>query len=252
VSGPSRENPLRIGLFGRGRLGAAIAARLADRSDAQLVWQCTREAPPRDAVDVAIEASSGAVVADRLAWALERRVHLVVGSTGWDLPDMADRVGDRIGVVTAPNFSLGVALLRRLSLVLARFAALDPAIDPYLVEHHQAKKKDAPSGTAKLLLATLLEGCPRKTAWKIGGPLAPNDLSVAVMRAGHTYSEHRVGLDAPAEVLELVHTARSAAAFADGAIAAAHWAMAHAGVSTMDDVAAAVLDPLFTGLGGSS
>lgn len=237
---------LRIGLFGNGRLGAAIAAHLGPR----LAWQVTREAPPGTPIDVAIEASSGSAVAARLDWALQRQVPLVIGSTGWQLPDLAERVGRRIGVVTAPNFSLGVALLRRLSLALARFAALDATRDPYLIEHHQAKKHDAPSGTAKLLAATLLDGCPRKQNWRLGGPLADNELSVAVLRAGSTYSEHLVGIDAPAEVIELRHTARSAAAFAAGALAAAEWIRDKQGVFTMDDVARTVLDPLFRGLAG--
>lgn len=236
----------RIGLFGKGRLGNAIAARLGDR----LAWHVARQEPPAERVDVAIEASSGDAVPARLAWALEHGTPLVIGSTGWDLPDLAARVGDRIGVVTAPNFSLGIALLRRFALVLARFAALDPARDPYLVEHHRREKHDAPSGTAKLLAATVLDGCPQKRAWSVGGPLQPDELSVAVVRAGSTYSEHRVGIDAPAEVIELVHTARSAAAFADGALAAAAWIRGRRGVFTMDDVAASALDPLFAGLEG--
>lgn len=238
--------PLRIGLFGKGRLGSAIAARAGD----QLAWHVTREVPPTGRADVAIEASSGDAVAARLDWALATGTALVIGSTGWQLPDLRERVGDRIGVVTAPNFSLGVALLRRFTLVLARFCALDPARDPYLVEHHQARKHDAPSGTARLLAATLLDGCPRKTSWSLGGPLRDDELSVGVLRAGTTYSEHRVGMDAPAEVLELRHTARSAAAFADGALAAAHFVAGLRGVFTMDDVAGNGLDPLFAGLAG--
>lgn len=242
------NEPLRIGLFGNGRLGGAIAAHLGSR----MAWQVTREAPPHADVDVAIEASKGPAVAGRLEWALEHGVPLVIGSTGYDIPDLDERVGDRIGVVLAPNFSLGVALLRRLSLVLARFAARDEQLDPYLVEHHQARKLDAPSGTAKLLAQTLLEGCPRKTGWTIGGPVQPDELSVGVMRAGHTYSEHRVGIDAPAEVLELRHTARSALAFADGALVAAQWLRGKKGVFTMEDVTATVLDPLFDGLSGAA
>lgn len=238
---------LQIGLFGTGRLGSAIAAR----AGGQLAWSVTRDAPPAGA-DVAIEASSGKVVPERLAWAIETGTPLVIGSTGYDVPDLAQRVGDRIGVVTAPNFSLGVALLRRFSLVLARFCDLDPDRDPYIVEHHHAAKHDAPSGTARLIAETILEGCSRKTAWSLGGPLAPHELSVAPIRAGSTYSEHRIGVDAPAEIIELVHTARSAAAFADGAIAAAHWIHNRKGVYTMDDVAQGVLDPLFAGLGPSA
>lgn len=241
-------NALRIGLFGRGRLGAAIASRLGG----DCLWQVTREAPPATKVDVAIEVSSGLTVASRVDWAVATGTPLVIGSTGWDLPDLATRVADRIGVVTAPNFSLGVALMRRFSLVLARFCARSESLDPYVIEHHQAKKHDAPSGTAKLLAATVLAGCPRKRAWAVGGPLQPEQLSVAVVRAGSTYSEHRVGMDAPAEVLELVHTARSAAAFVDGALAAAHWVRGRKGVFSMEDVAGAVLDPLFTGLDGAA
>ncbi|MEO6596998.1 MAG: dihydrodipicolinate reductase C-terminal domain-containing protein [Planctomycetota bacterium] len=237
-----------MGLFGQGRLGSAIAKRLGD----DLTWQVAREQPPTPRVEVAIEASSGTTVPQRIEWALATGTPLVIGSTGWSVPDLAERVGDRIGVVTAPNFSLGVALLRRFALVLARFCATDATLDPYLIEHHQAKKQDAPSGTAKLLAATILEGCSRKRSWSIGGPLRSDELSVAVVRAGSTYSEHRVGMDAPAEVLELVHTARSAAAFADGALAAATFACHHKGVFTMDDVAANVLDPLFRGLAGSN
>ena len=239
-------NDLRIGLFGKGRLGSAIAARGGD----SIALQVTREAPP-GAADVAIDASSGVVVGDRVAWALDTGTPLVIGSTGWDLPDLAELVGDRIGIVTAPNFSLGIALLRRLTLVLGRFCDLDPRRDPYVVEHHHARKHDAPSGTAKLLAATLLNGCRRKTAWALGGPLEPGELSVAAIRAGSTYSDHVVGVDAPAEVIELRHHARSAAAFADGALAAALWIASRKGVHTMDDVASAMLDPLFAGLAGT-
>lgn len=239
---------MKIGIFGRGRLATVIA----QAAGPDLAFCVGRSGTPLATADVIIDASQGPAVSTHLDWALDHRCDFVIGTTGWEIPDLAARVGDRIGVVVAPNFSLGVALLRRLSLVLARFCALDPQRDPYLVEHHQAKKHDAPSGTAKLLAATLLDGCPRKTGWAIGGPLRPDQLSVAVVRAGSTYSEHRVGMDAPAEVLELVHTARSAAAFADGALAAAAWIRRRKGVFTMDDVARHLLDPLFAGLGGGA
>jgi 4-hydroxy-tetrahydrodipicolinate reductase len=231
----------QLGLFGRGRLGSAIA----QAAGPALLWQVGREAPPAERVAVAIEASAAAAVPARLEWALATGTPLVIGSTGWELPELEQRVGTRIGVVVAPNFSLAVLLLARLALVLGRFAALDERCDPYLVEHHHARKHDAPSGTARLLARQLIAGCPRKTEWAQGGPLAPHQLSVAAVRAGSTYSEHRVGLDAPAEVLELRHEARSPAAFAQGALAAARWIAGRKGVYGMDAVAAELLDPLF-------
>jgi 4-hydroxy-tetrahydrodipicolinate reductase len=199
---------------------------------------------------VVIDASSASAVEAHLQWCLDHGADFLIGTTGWSIPDLAARVGDRIGVITAPNFSLTVALYARLSLILARFAALDEQRDPYLVEHHHARKHDAPSGTAKLLAGVLMEGCPRKTGWAIpaaGGDLQPHQLNVSSIRAGHTYSSHIVGLDAPGEVLELHHAARSARPYAEGALVAAQWIRGRKGLFTMDQVAKDVLDPLFAG-----
>jgi 4-hydroxy-tetrahydrodipicolinate reductase len=239
---------MRIGIFGRGRLGAAIAEVVRESPDAELAWIAGRGEVPGEAVDVAIDASAAAVVDAHLQWCLEHGADLLIGATGWAIPDLAARVGQRIGVVTAPNFSLTVALYARLSLILARFAAQDEQKDPYLVEHHHARKHDAPSGTAKLLAGVLLQGCPRKTEWAIpaaGGDLKAHQLNVSSIRAGHTYSSHIVGVDAPGEVLELHHAARSARPYAEGALVAARWLRGRKGLFTMDAVAKDALDPLF-------
>ena len=231
---------LRIGLYGRGRLGAAIAME----AGATLSWQAGRNETPSAPVDVAIDASVAEAVEAHLAWALETGTDLVIGTTGWTMPGLDSRVAGRIGVLTASNFSISVALVARFAMVLGRFAALDPARDPYLLEHHHRLKADAPSGTAKTLAAALMAGCPRKTEWTLGTP-ALHQLSVGVVRAGAEFGTHTVGLDAPSEVLSLTHTARSRAPFAQGALAAARWLHGRKGVFTMEDLAADLLDPLF-------
>jgi 4-hydroxy-tetrahydrodipicolinate reductase len=234
---------MKIGLFGRGRLGSAIASLGGDR----ITWQIGRNEAPASAVDVAIDASVGEVAQAHLDWALENSVDLVIGTTGWSIPDLHERVGDRIGVVVAPNFSISIALFARLSLVMARFAALDTGRDPYIVEHHHARKKDAPSGTAKLLSKVVMKGCPRKTEWTLQGPgeLKEHQLSISSIRAGHTYSSHILGVDAPAETLELHHASRSPAAYADGALRVADWIHGRKGVFTMDQFSEETLNPLF-------
>lgn len=229
-----------MGLFGRGRLGSAIATE----AGAALSWQAGRNETPSAPVDVAIDASVAGALEAHLAWALETGTDLVVGTTGWTMPDLESRVAGRIGLLTASNFSISVALMARFALVLGRFAALDPARDPYLVEHHHRLKADAPSGTARTLAAALMAGCPRKTEWTLG-TAAPHQLSVGVVRAGAEVGTHTVGLDAPAEVLTLTHTARSRAPFAQGALATARWLHGRKGVFSMDDLAADLLDPLF-------
>jgi 4-hydroxy-tetrahydrodipicolinate reductase len=231
---------LRIGLFGDGRLGSAIA----QEAGGCLTWQVGPGVTVGGPVDVAIDASVAEAVEGHLDWALATGTDLVVGATGWSLPDLETRIGGRIGVLVASNFSLTVALMARLSTVMGRFAALDPTRDPYLVEHHHRLKADAPSGTAKTLAAALMAGCPRKTEWTLGTP-APHQLNIGVVRAGAEFGTHTIGLDAPAEVLELTHTARSRAPFAQGALVAARWLHGRKGLFSMDDLAADLLDPLF-------
>jgi 4-hydroxy-tetrahydrodipicolinate reductase len=219
-------HPIRIGLFGRGRLGSAIAAEAGNA----LAWHIDKGEATTGPVDVAIDASMAEAVEEHLTWALATGTDLVIGATGWTLPSLEARVAGRIGVLTSSNFSLTVALMARLATVMGRFAALDPARDPYLLEHHHRLKADAPSGTAKTLAAALMRGCPRKTEWTLGTPEL-HQLNIAVVRAGAEFG---------------THTARSRAPFAQGALTAARWLRGRKGVFSMDDLAADLLDPLFT------
>lgn len=235
---------MRIGLFGRGRLGSAILAAAQRQEGLQIVWAVERGETPAEPVEVAIDASAAEAVEAHIVWALEHSTDLVIGATGWDLPQLAERVGGRIGVLTASNFSLSVALMVRFAEVLGRYAQLDPSRDPFIFEHHHRLKADAPSGTAKTLAAAVLRGCPRKTEWTMG-PARPNQLAIGVLRAGSEFGLHTVGLDAPSETLEITHRARSREPFAEGALAAARWLRGRKGLHTMNDLAAAILDPLF-------
>ena len=70
-------------------------------------------------------------------------------------------------------------------------------------------------------------------------------VTVSAIRAGHTYSSHIVGIDAPAETLELHHASRSAMAYADGALRVAAWVHGRKGIFTMDQFSEETLDPLF-------
>jgi 4-hydroxy-tetrahydrodipicolinate reductase len=239
---------IRIGLFGAGKLGSAIA-KAVEASDCTLAWQVGRAAPPAGAVDCAVDASVGAALEAHLEWALEAGVPLVVASTGWSMPDLRSRVGERIGVLVAPNLSMTVALYARLAQVLARYAALEEMRDPYIVEHHHRAKLDAPSGTARMLAEKMIAELPSKERWVIPhgeGALKPTDLSVSSVRGGYVWSSHVVGLDTPGEALELVHRARDYSPYSAGALTAARWLVGRTGVFDMEAVASEVLDPLFT------
>lgn len=239
---------MRVGLFGRGRLGSAILA-CAQRQGIEVAWSVDQGESPTGPVDAAIDASVAGAVEGHLAWALETGTPFVIGTTGWTIPDLTGRVGHRIGVLTASNFSLTVALLARFATVAGRYAQLDPARDPYILEHHHRLKADAPSGTARTLAAAVMKGCPRKTEWVLAPPegvIQAHQLSVGVLRAGSESGFHTVGLDTPTETLKISHRARSREPFAEGALAAARWLQGRRGLFTMEDVAADLLNPLFT------
>ena len=94
--------------------------------------------------------------------------------------------------------------------------------DPYLVEWHRRTKADRPSGTALELSRRIIAAHPRKqrTAQLLAhGAPAPEELDVAVIRAGSAPGMHLVGFDAPGESLELRLTARDRSAYAAGAVA---------------------------------
>ncbi|MBP1627459.1 MAG: hypothetical protein H6Q00_1934 [Holophagaceae bacterium] len=237
---------IRVGIFGRGRLGTAIAQAMEATSDLELVWHVDQGEVPAGPVDVAVAASAAPAIEGHLQWALETGSNLVIGVTGWEVPDnFAARIGDRIGVLVSPNFSLTVALMGRLATVLGRFAALDAEVDPYVLEHHHRLKVDAPGGTATYLANSVLKGCPRKASWTMDPNPALDQLHVAVIRAGAEFGTHTVGLDSPAETLTLTHTARSRALFGRGALHAIRWAKGRKGLYSFNDFAKGVLDPLF-------
>lgn len=242
---------MRLGVFGRGRLGTAVAAA-ARAAGWDVAWTLGRAEEPPAPVDVALDASVGGAVAAHLGWCVERRVDYVVGATGFDLPDLRARADARIGVVVAPNFSLTVALAARLSAVLARYAATESRFDPWVAEKHRPSKRDAPSGTARMVAETMIAELPRKTAWRLAdreGAFAPHELSIGVLRAGYGAGELSFGLDAAEETLEVRHEARGPGAYASGALAACRFVRGKKGVYSMDDVARDALDPLFAAPG---
>ncbi len=89
--------------------------------------------------------AEASIAAARIA--IKQKVNMVIGSTGLSEENLAEIEqlcqANGVGVVVAPNFSLGAAILMRLSKFAARF--FDHA---EIIEMHHDKKADAPSGTA--------------------------------------------------------------------------------------------------------
>ena len=179
------------------------------------------------AADVAIDFSLADAVAVNLPRLAERRINVVVGTTGWQGDEArlrADVEQRGIGVVAAPNFAIGVNLFIALVERAAQLWRDQPAFGAWLHELHHSAKRDAPSGTALAL----------ESAMRAAGYTLPVD--VTSTRAGSIPGTHTVGFDALAETITLTHTARDRAVFARGALQAAQWLRGRQGWFTMRDV----------------
>ena len=244
------SDSLKIALVGTGRMGQAVEAVVAAgpheivaRFDAAHPLADVRD-PDADlhGADLAIDFSTPDVALDHLHqycfWGLDA----VIGTTGWY--DEIDKVRGWVeegqnGLLWAPNFSLGVAVLvRALRGALPLLEKLDD-YDPYVHEVHHTGKVDSPSGTALMLADELLDGLSRKTRIEPEtqhGRIAAAALHVSSTRAGHVFGEHTVGFDSAVDSLAFRHVAKGREAFAAGAVRAAEWVHGRTGLFTLDDM----------------
>ncbi|GGB65789.1 MULTISPECIES: 4-hydroxy-tetrahydrodipicolinate reductase [Henriciella] len=169
---------------------------------------------------------------------------VIIGTTGFDAAgeaEIAEVAGD-LAIVKAGNFSLGVNLLCALTRRAAESLGEDWDIE--VLETHHRRKVDAPSGTALMLgdAAARGRGADLKTLRSppYDGPDArrePGKIGFAVRRSGDVIGEHEVTFGSDMEILSLSHTALDRAVFANGAIAAARWALRQPpGLYDMNDV----------------
>ena len=222
----------RIALLGMGRMGREVEGLAREQGIEVVARLDVDEIADRNAARAALETAEVAVefttpdaAVGNIELCLEAGVPVVVGTTGWY--DRLDAVRARVAsaggsLLYAPNFSVGVALLKALSeRAGALLAGLD-GFDVHITDTHHAAKKDAPSGTALLI----------KGAFDRGG----HDVPITSIRTGSVPGRHEVCIDGPYEQVLLVHEARSRRVFADGALRAALWLRGRKGVFTMDDV----------------
>lgn len=199
---------IKIGVIGaEGRLGRAIAALTQ-------VLPISRTMSRRNLdCDVLIDVSS----AEALLENLSANKPMVIGTTGHLDFTPIEKAAQYLPVFYTPNFSLGIAILKK----IAREVATHFPSDIDLIETHHTQKKDVPSGTA-LALAQLLP-----------------HVNIHSIRSGKIIGEHTLVFNNGQERLILSHEAFSRETFARGALAAAHFLVGKSpGLYTMDNLLA--------------
>ncbi len=123
----------------------------------------------------------------------------------------------------APNTSLGVLILSKVTALVAPIAARH-GFDMALVETHHRRKLDAPSGTANFLAAGMARAVPELAVTsEASTPLKPMQLTMHSIRGGGVFGEHELRLISETEELTLGHRALSRDLFASGALVMAEW-----------------------------
>jgi 4-hydroxy-tetrahydrodipicolinate reductase len=194
--------------------------------------------------DVAIDFTFHGVVPENAEICAAAGKPAVIGTTGLDAAETARvrKAAERIPIVWAPNYSLGVNLL--FSLVRRAAQTLGPEYDIEVVEMHHHFKKDAPSGTALGLAKAAAEGrgVDLDAVANYGrhgqtGERPKGEIGIHALRGGDVVGDHTVMFAAEGERVELSHKVSGRDALAHGALLAARWVMGRKpGLYDMQDV----------------
>ena len=199
---------IRVAVAGAaGRMGEATCAAVAGADDMAL----TGRADPALGVgvasllgdaDVLVDFTRPDTALDNARLALEGGVHVVIGTTGFDVRELreiavgAATTGARAFV--APNFAIGAVLMMRFAAEASRHMARAE-----IVELHHPGKLDAPSGTARHT-AELMEG----------------DVPIHSVRLPGIVADQEVILGDQAQTLTLRHVTTDRTSFMPGVLLA--------------------------------
>jgi len=173
--------------------------------------------------------------------ARHRQARLVIGTTGQS-PAELDRLRQaaaHVPVVVARNFSLGI---NRLLQVLPGLRILrSEGFDVECVEAHHRQKRDAPSGTALLLLEALLgaDSQAPRTYGRHGteATRGQGEVGTHSLRLGQLVGEHVLLFASDHEMLEVRHRALDRQAFVTGVAPAVRFVLVRpAGLYSLLDV----------------
>lgn len=185
---------MKVAVFGAGgRMGREVCTAVSSQDDMDLVVAVDPaysgiplrdvvpgvksdlivSGSPEDAdwegVDAAVDFTVASEARKNVVFCLERGIHCVVGTTGFDPNDLEsfDRLArvKGLGCIVAPNFSVGAVLMMELCSIVARF--MDAC---EIIEMHHTGKVDAPSGTALNTASKILEVWGRGSEKSMEGP----------------------------------------------------------------------------------
>lgn len=235
-----------------GKVGNALAARLMNEPGFMLVGAVSRsfvgrplfeavkncsldlrisgsvEDALRTETDVLIDYTSPTAVKSNIQAALQKGVHIVIGTSGLTTTDYEEidqrALAKGIGVVAAGNFSITAALMQHFAVQAARH------LDQWeVLDYGGASKSDAPSGTSRETAFLLSQVKQPKLAVSLSETLGDPSARGATVEATQVhsirlpgfYSSSEVLFGAPSERLSIRHDSLGAEPYLAGTLLAA-------------------------------
>ncbi len=233
-------------------MGGLVCRLVESAGDLELAARIGSADPLERAADadVLVDVTRPDVSPDVVAFALDRRIRAVVGTSGWSgerIASVRRRVEEDagLGVLFVPNFSLGSVLATSFAALAARYF---DSIE--IVEAHHEDKLDSPSGTA--VRTAELMGAARAEIGPVAAPRVDQrargqqvaSIPVHSIRMRGVSARQEVHFGADGERLTLAHEVFSPEAYAPGILLAIRAAPDRPGVTVGLD---ALLD---LGIGG--
>lgn len=227
---------IRVAVVGAsGRSGMFVLEALRDVSDMALHAAVVSAnsavlgaAVPRTAVqyvsdlevlrgaDVAIEFTKPDVSVSVAKFCAAHRIPLLVATTGHSAQQaqLLKECGSVSPLCIAPNTSIGAAVLG--VLIEKAKGLLGDGYDVEVLDIHHRMKKDAPSGTASSLVASL--SGEKEVVFGRPGQRKPGEVGIVSLRGGDVAGEHTVYFLGDGERVEVSHRVSSRAVFGRGAV----------------------------------
>ena len=222
------------------RIGESVSQLEPDLGDTDVTLSSCLDVD----ADVMIDFSLPEGTEKRIPEAIERKVALVIGTTGMTKEQEAQvqEAAKVVPVIHASNYSLGVNLLMKITAEVAK--VLNNDFDIEITESHHNQKVDAPSGTALSLAKSICSATGRDADTDLvfgregrPGKRTRKEIGIHALRMGSVVGDHRVYFGNDYEIIELAHRSQSRDCLAAGAIRAAKWISGkQPGMYSMEDV----------------
>jgi len=189
--------------------------------------------------DVIIDFSQPDVAVEIFLKSFALNKPVVTGTTGWY--HQLDLVRQKCSELDAtffyaPNFSVGVNIFFKINRELARLMNQVGGYKVKVKETHHVMKLDAPSGTAIKTGEEIILHSDNLKTWVNKASDDPTELSIISKRKGKVTGIHKVIYKSDVDKIELIHKAKSRAAFIRGALMAATFVKDKKGIFTMEDL----------------